>query len=273
MFYPYIGAALYRSFFHLGTAGHNAIPNVVSLVTEYATALLTGVDQLWFIVLLLELYLLYPLLVRFYNRFEQKSLYLSLLFIAQIIYVSLVTPLHAYLFQTVFLWGVFYFVFGFFVREHYETISQKIAQISLKSITLAVVLSTAYYAVVFYYFMASNIAGYWLYEITGPFFGLLLIVFYLKIGIIWRQPHNAFTRAMEKISEDSFGLYLTQGFFITAYTFTLPFVGLPYTNLLFYPTLFSLTLVSSYLTVEAIYRLPFSNILIGKPRKRQASTT
>ena len=81
VFYPYIGAALYRSLFHVGTVGHNAIPSVVSLVTEYATALLTGVDQLWFIVLLLELYLLYPLLVRFYNRFGHNSLYLSLLFI------------------------------------------------------------------------------------------------------------------------------------------------------------------------------------------------
>lgn len=269
--FPYIGASLYRSFSHRSTAGYYAIPVISQLVTEYVTNLVTG-QALWFIGLLIQLYLLYPLLVRVYSRLERKNLFVLLLLFAQIIYVSLVTPMHAYVFQMVFLWGVFYFVLGFFVRERYETISQKITEISLKDITFVVVLSTVYYAVVFYYYSSSNIAGYWLYQITGPFYCLLLIVFYLKLGTIWRAPH-AFTQAMEKISEDSFGIYLTQGFFVFSFAFMLPLVGLAYTNLLFYPILASLTLISSYLAVEAIYRLPFGKIIIGKPRKSQASVT
>ena len=267
--YFYVGAALYRSVFHLTTAGHNVSPSVIQLINEYGTALIIGVGQLWFIVLLMQLYLLYPLLIRLYNRFgmQKNPMYLLLvLLLAQIVYVSLATPLQEQLpVKDMFLWSIFYFVFGFFACEHYSAIREKLVQIDLKSITLGVVLATAYYAIVF---NSSDTGGYLLWQITTPFYCLLLIAFYLRIGILWKSPHNTLTRAMEKISEDSFGIFLTHGFFVTAYTFTLPIVGLTYTNPFFYLTLAPLVLGSSYLSVEAIYRLPFGYAIIGKRRKK-----
>jgi hypothetical protein len=50
-------------------------------------------------------------------------------------------------------------------------------------------------------------------------------------------------------------------------------LGLSAHNLILYPVLFVLTLISSYLTVQALYRLPISNIIIGKPRKRAENPT
>jgi peptidoglycan/LPS O-acetylase OafA/YrhL len=134
---------------------------------------------------------------------------------------------------------IFYFVLGFFISEHYGTIRQKISGISIKSLSLAVVLSTIYYAVVFYQtILLSNTPPmyFWLYQLTGPFYCLVLVVFYLRIAMWWGEPNGFFTTCMEKIGENSFGIYLTQGIFMTAFTFVLPAVGLTWNNLLFYPT-------------------------------------
>jgi peptidoglycan/LPS O-acetylase OafA/YrhL len=87
------------------------------------------------------------------------------------------------------------------------------------------------------------------------------------------EPHGFLTRSLEKIGEDSFGIYLTHLFFALTFAFALTRVGVSYDNLLFYPTLVFLTLASSYLAVEVIYRLPFSYVIIGKPRKKQMSIT
>jgi hypothetical protein len=74
--------------------------------------------------------------------------------------------------------------------------------------------------------------------------------------------------ALEKIGEDWFGIYLTYLFFISAFAFFLTRVGLDPDSLLFYLTLVFLTLISSYWSVQVLYRLPFSKI-VGTPRKEE----
>jgi surface polysaccharide O-acyltransferase-like enzyme len=274
--YPYLGAALYTAVFHLPTARFGSIPDTSQLLSGYLTALFTGVKQLWFVVLILQLYLLYPLLVRFYNRFarQKNPIYvLSVLLFAQIAYTSyfyVITGVQSY-YNNLFLSVIFYFIFGFFVSEHYETIKQKIRRFSIKSISLAVVLSTVFYSIVFYHVaLISDPApsDFWLYQIAGPFYCLLLIAFYLRFSMKWETAPGFFTDYIEKIGEDSFGIYLTHLFFETAFTFVLPELGLSWYNLLFYPVLFLLTLISSYLSVQVLYRLPFSAIVTGKPRNK-----
>jgi probable poly-beta-1,6-N-acetyl-D-glucosamine export protein len=274
-FYPYVGAVLLFSVFHYPTVAYSSISNLALVLRGYLVGLAIGVSHLWFLVLLMQLYLLYPLLVKFYNRSarQKNPIYaLSFLLFLQIVFTSLFCTRHATLFSTLFLSGIFYFVFGFVVAEHYGAIKQKLTRVSLRSISFAVLLSTLYYAVVYYHvvLLSGPVPLYyvWLYQITGPFYCLLLISFYLRIGMGWGGPHGFFTGYMEKIGEDSFGIYLTHMFFIILFLFALPMVGLSIYNLLFYPTLVFLTLMSSYLTVEAIYRLPFSAVIIGKRRKK-----
>ena len=271
-FYPYVIAILLFSVFHHPTATYSSIPNVTWL-TEYLKGLVVGISELWFIVLLMQLYLLYPLLVKFYNRFtsQRNPIYvLSFLLLVQTIWSGLFLTTGPTPFRALFLTGIFYFVFGFFISEHYEAVKQKVAQFSLKSISLAVLLATLYYAVVCYHtiFLLSPAAYYvWLYQITGPFYCLLLISFYLKISMGWGDPRGFVTGYMEKIGEDSFGMYLTHIFFITLFALALPQVGLNIDDLPFYPILFFLTLIASYLSVQVLYHAPLSNLIIGTPRK------
>jgi surface polysaccharide O-acyltransferase-like enzyme len=124
--------------------------NIAQLLSEYLTELAVGIEHLWFVVLIIQLYLLYPLLVKFYNRFtrENSAVYiLSFLLLAQIGYGLLIlnggipaapapytalAGLRTLLVQLVttysrFLSYTFYFVLGFFIAEHYGAIKQRIA--------------------------------------------------------------------------------------------------------------------------------------------------
>lgn len=276
---------------------HGSTQTIASLIDTYLQELALGIQHLWFVVVIIQLYLLYPLLVKIYNRRVRKNspIYvLSLLLLVQIGYGLLLMngnlnpfsaasagnlssaafPIQLILTYSSFLFYAFYFVFGFFIAEHYGAIKQRIVKISLKSISLAVLISTIYYSVVYYHIsVLSGPAPWyyiWLYLLTGPFYCLLLILFYLKLSTGWAEPRGFFfLRYLEKIGEDSFGIYLVHFFFLVGFSTALFKLGLSANNLLLYPVLFSLILVSSYLSVEAIYRLPLSNIIIGKPRKKE----
>ncbi len=260
---------LYSALFQQATAYSLTIS-----LRGFVDALALGRWQMWFILLIMELYLLFPFLVKLYSRFSrQKNAIYLLLFI---LLVPVVLNINGVPYVSNLLLYTFYFVFGFFVAEHYVAIMQKVRSVRLSRISIVVVLSTVCYAVLFYNaFWVPNTSPVppqhiWLYNIAGPFYCLLLIGFYLRLGAEWREPHGFFTRYLEKIGEDSFGIYLTHTLFITVFAFFLIWVGLGPNNLLFYPTLVFLTLISSYWSVRGLYRLPFSRIVIGKPRKKES---
>jgi peptidoglycan/LPS O-acetylase OafA/YrhL len=279
-FYPLVILTLYSALLPNRWFGPTSYGSGLNL-SGYVAGLAVGVGHLWFILLIMQFYLLYPLLARMYNRFCKKPIYvLSLLLLVQVAFSSLLLTTAPNAFQVVFLSGIFYFVFGFFIAEHYETLKQKVTRVSLKSISLVVVLATICYAVIFYHIpWVSNAASAvispwtWLYQILGPFYCLLLIIFYLRISLGLGEPNRLFARYLEKIGEDSFGIYLTLFVFLTAFTFVLIRVGVNYDNLLFYPTLALLVLISSYWSVQVLYHLPFSAIVVGKPRKKQRRST
>lgn len=253
----------------------------MTLAITYGQQLVLGYQFLWFIPILIQLYLLYPLLKNTYNYSStQKSLIyiLSFFLVVQVGYVALRTAFPSqsvdlYL-GVLFLSYVFYFVFGFFIAQHYEVMKQRLAKISLKIISLVVLASTLCYAFIFYHAVLVSPALHdyvWLEVVTAPFYCLLLIIFYLKISTFLGEPHGRFLQYLEKIGEDSFGIYLVHWFFVGTYATLLLLLGLNPHNLILYPILFFLTLISSYLVVEAIYRLPFSNIIIGSRRKKATS--
>jgi len=273
-FYGYV-AALVFSVFHFQRvfSAYDSIPNVTQLFGQYVQALATGVEHLWFVVLILQLYLLYPLLVKLYNRLGKQTnpvYVLSLLALVQVVFTSFFAngsrqnnPL-----SELFLTVIFYFVFGFYVAAYYTVIKQKLAKVSLMGLSVVVLLSTIGFTFYFYY-VPSYPA--WLHLTADLLYCLLLIFFYLRICTALGEPHGFFTGYLEKIGEDSFGIYLIHYVFFLAFAGALPKLGLTPYNLLFYPILAFLTLLFSYVSVQLLYRLPFATIVIGKRRKRQTS--
>ncbi len=278
-FYPIVGVllvpAVYKNFSGLALLSLSG----VQLFGAYLISLATGgTSQMWFILLILQLYLLYPLIVIVYNRTAKHPnvviFALAMLFVVQILFIGFVSNIVGpFAARNLFVSWIFYFVLGIFVCDHYDSIKNRIARIRLLPLTTLVALTAVSYGATNYHTIlmpSSPVVYMWLLGIAQPLYGVLLIVFFLKICIQWREPHSILTRSMERIGEDSFGIFLTHTFYLEVFSGVLIRLGLGYTDLLYYPVVVILTLVASYVTVHLIYRLPFSSIIIGRPRKSTA---
>ncbi|MGZ4864704.1 MAG: acyltransferase family protein [Halobacteriota archaeon] len=275
-FYPIIGVllvpAVYKNFSGLALVGLSEVQVFGAYLISLATG---GTSQMWFILLILQLYLLYPLIVIVYNRTAKHPnvvIYaLAMLFVVQILFIgfasNIVGPLAA---RNLFVSCIFYFVLGVFVCDHYDSTKNRITRIRLLPLTTLVALTAMSYGATNYHAIlmpSSPIAYMWLLGVAQPLYGVLLIVFFLKICIQWREPHSILTRSMQRIGEDSFGIFLTHIFYLEVFSGVLIRLGLGYTDRLYYPVVVVLTLVACYVTVHLIYRLPLSSIIIGRPRK------
>jgi peptidoglycan/LPS O-acetylase OafA/YrhL len=276
--FPYMPAGLGDSF--------------ATIASAYVVQLAIGLLHLWFVRIIILFYLLYPILEKMYNRTTRHNspIYiLAVLMLVQIAYSSLaivtqwfvVFGVFGYVLFYVFfvLAYVFFFVFGFYIAQHYEAMKRSIAKLSLKTVSLAALAATIYYVPVFYYGAFYYGVGYlynppiplcvWLNVFTAPFYCLLLILFYLRICTAWGEPRGLFLSYLEKIGEDSFGIYLTHFLFLGVAFVPLALVGLTVYNLILYPLWFLLAIVLTYAAVEAIYRLPFSYVIIGARRRKK----
>lgn len=163
---------------------------------------------------------------------------------------------------------------GFFITQHHKATKQSVAKISLKGISLVVLAVTIYYVPVYYFAVLSNPSippCAWLNVVTGPLYCLVLILFYLRISITWGEPRGFFLSYMERIGQNSFGIFRVHWFFYWAFSTMRTSLGIRLYNPLLYPVLFVLTFISSYVVVEIIYSLSLSNIIIGARRKKQPS--
>jgi peptidoglycan/LPS O-acetylase OafA/YrhL len=276
--WPYLIFSVFYFIFEGFFLYHYISIGVIPIVKSFAEGIVTGtIGALWFVALLLQFYLLYPLLARVYNRFARRwSVALGVLTVVlflQITYSSIFVfvpdingPTN---FRIFFLSNIFYFMLGIFACEHYTTIKQKLEQLSLPLFIVVVGLAAVSYTIIFNSFYFEKAPAYfaWLFSLVELVYCVLLIVFWLKVSIIWTEQRSLFTRFMDKIGEDSFGLYLTHLFFIEIFGLALILIGLSLTSLLYYVVLFVLVLAASYTAVHLIYRLPFSQIIIGKPRR------
>ena len=242
----------------------------------YLLGLATGTTalHLWFVLLILQLYALYPLIIWAYHRIaRRRNVTVAVLLILlgiQTAYSILFPHVHA-----LFVSGIFYFVLGIVVCDHYAAIKNKITKAPLVPILTIIVLCSVGYADIIYqvYWMPGASSVYvWLDYLKEPLYAMLLIAFYLKISLILAEPRGAVTRSIAKVGEDSFGIYLVHFFFVTTLSALFIHFGVGYTSVIYYPSLIIATLLTSYAAAHVLYRLPFSNVIIGRPRKQVLTT-
>jgi len=120
-----------------------------------------------FVVLIMQLYLLYPAIVKLYNSFASKKngpLYVLLFLLAAQLGLTPSSTLRVDAISLAFLVGLFYFVLGFFVVEHYSTLRQQIENLSLTLTSLLVLFSTLCFADLSYHvLLLPDPAAYYLW--------------------------------------------------------------------------------------------------------------
>jgi probable poly-beta-1,6-N-acetyl-D-glucosamine export protein len=237
--------------------------------------------HLWFFVLIFQLYILYPVIFKIYNNLEAKnkvSLFLLATFVLGIIYLNL-SDYNIFLFRKalLFVGYLFYFVLGIFTRSNYEFIRLKSFSRNYTfciSACISVILCIGTLLRIFTYtntYFSYNLFIFdpifeqgWkiLLNTISILYNTTIFILMLHISIYLSKSKKL--SFIDKIGSYSFAIYLLH--VIILYLLVLLFSGMNFNwnNLLFYPSVFILTLILSILTTKILKQIPHSEYIIGK---------
>jgi peptidoglycan/LPS O-acetylase OafA/YrhL len=281
------------SIFYLGVTyvgsrvlGHSFNLDIPHILYWFATG--GSYYHLWFFVLIIQFYLLYPVIVWIYDYCQSKDRTLALLaaaFLIGVIYHSyplpevhllgIATPILGIM--TKFVGYLFYFILGMVVLSRYDEVKHKfVSNRSCYWMTLPLIGGTILgifgYAQTFFAYDITLIhpfvGNYWnpIAAVITPFYYVLIFALCLSVSLHLITNRTRRVSFLEKIGHYSFGIYLVHAAFVSLFVVVLPCFGLDWYNWLFYPVTFFLTFVMSYLTVLILRKLPYSAYIIGTTR-------
>lgn len=236
--------------------------------------------HLWFFVLIIQLYLLYPAILLIYNHFNLKGRTLELLLAAFIIKVlyELYPIWDESLGRTiVFIQYLFYLLLGMIVRSRYDEFLLKVVlKNRLYYISVPLLCSTILGIFIFaqkYFNIEISIiqpvaAQYWylLATMISPFYFVVITVLCLNISINIVSHRSLPFKLMNKIGHYSFGIYLVHAFILYVIVLVFSKFDFDWNDWLFYPLTCLFTLVLSYLSVELVQKFPYSQYIIGSTK-------
>ena len=236
--------------------------------------------HLWFFLIIIELYLFYPIIVKIYHFFEDTNrewLFLLLALILQSgwqIFGSYFQPqVMGYeldITNMVFFCRLVYFALRIYVCNHFTEIKEKVEKKSIWMYVLPVIVFTC--------------LGSWLWirgiDIYGSFYAIRDGTYVLYESLL--QPLSyLFTFALlfviskkiisSKLSGKwllligsySFGIFLIHPFFLSCISYVLGFIGITSLNGIYYPILFVSVLMCSMIFVWIMQKIPFHKYIIG----------
>jgi surface polysaccharide O-acyltransferase-like enzyme len=241
------------------------------ITTAFIPDLLTGGanQHLWFIILIVEIYIAYPVIMHVYNFFKnhrKTNYFLAAVFFIDIIYN---TYMQSYWFLPKMLGWLFYFVLGMSIRDNYESIEMPTIKIKYCLLVITVIcigtalgimqLENTYFSKS----LLSNLLNIYIFTQlldTLHCTALTVIVFYLSM-ILYKAKKAKFVSVLGLYS---FGIYLIHAHIVLVVAGNLSKLGIPVNNILFYPCTFIITLIVSLTAVVIVKQLPYHEYIIGK---------
>jgi len=245
--------------------------------------------HLWFFAIIVELYLLYPLLIRVYRHFESRGRTATLLYYALMLQIawnvaySLLGTFAAdsstlnLLAERVFLSQIFFFFLGIHAARNFDRIKAYMRDVgpwytacgaalltAAISLTWLVDFSSAgAYDLFSYRTLALNIVP----RFIEPILYVTAFVLCFKATLFLMDNRSMLTAAMRSLGKYSFGIYLIHILFLTALIKALAMVNIGPADWTFYPLLFAGTLTLSYISIYLLSFLPASSLLVGSHNK------
>ena len=251
-------------------------------VSEIGYAFLTAGASyhLWFFLLIIEFYFLYPIIVKIYHYFEDTNREWLFLLLALVIQSGWLIFGSNYLFHIsgselnitniVFFSRLFYFALGIYVCNHYTQIKEQVLKKSIRTYVIPVILFTCIGSglwlrgiQVYGSFSAIQSGTYSLYEL------LLQPLFYLFIFALLFVISNRIVSSGKPgkwlllIGAYSFGIYLIHPFFLSCTSYGLNLMGITNLTWIYYVILFVSTLVCSMIFVWIMQKVPFHKYILG----------
>jgi surface polysaccharide O-acyltransferase-like enzyme len=283
---PYLFfTALYLLVTVEGTFGFAGVPAPGRVVE--ALLLGTAAYHLWFFVLIIQLYLLFPLIARGYDRFDRGGaaffLLLSLLFFqilwnvgAHLAGAYAGTEWYTVLIR-VFPSHLFYFVLGIYVARHTDRFRSQLRSLSPAGVLAAagagaLLLGGMWAAAVLRYgsLSGATLSVFCIYRILEPFYYVPVIA--VLVLAAWRLEGRGGrpAGASRSFGEHSYGIYLVHPLIIAAGAaawFSL--TGLSWADWETYPVIFLGAAAASYGAMRGASGVPYAGYLLGEPRVRR----
>ncbi|MBI5102219.1 MAG: acyltransferase [Nitrospirae bacterium] len=254
--------------------------------------------HLWFFVVLFQLYMIYPVVVRLYEKYNVRFVAACLL--VKLTMSSLVMALGVLMFNTfplsvdkiitnidliirnpvfgkdaVFVSLLFWFVLGIHVSRHYGKVRAMLTGTNLMLLGFGMLLSAAPDV---HHIFSGLKEGYNYSEIPKqfrvshlilePLSTLLALMFFLALSIRTIRSSRFFA-VMDSIGYYSLGIYLVHAMIIELIRKELLYRwGIDYNSLIFYPLTWVGSAAISYFAVYLISLAPFSGWIIGVRKKK-----
>lgn len=234
--------------------------------------------HLWFFSIIIQLYILYPLIIKIYTLFKQRDRAELLILFFLIIQTAFMVGIHtAYLsgIKLNFIGFLFYFGLGIYTQDHFPSLKRRLAPGKgvLFAICMGLTLGTSLFIIIGLTtgYRYNSIPAYYFIgpEVIYPIFRVItfLLLFNVSRSFLGGRK-NIFARVVNKIGEYSFGIYLIHIFFNQSAIKILKNYYIDFENWSFYPIVFTVTLILSYLSVRLISFIPYSYYIVGTQSKK-----
>lgn len=268
-----------------GTIGFAGVPTPGRVVE--ALLLGTAAYHLWFFVLIIQLYLLYPLIALGYDRFDRAGTGLCLLLLLLIVQplwnagAHLVGGLAGPEWYTVlirlFPSHLFYFVLGIHVARHTDNFRSQLRSLSAAWVIVsagagALFLGGMWAAAVFRYgsLSGATLAVFCVYRILEPLYYVPVIAALVLAAWRLEDGEGRPAGASRSFGEHSYGIYLVHPLVIAAgASLWFSLTGLSWADWPTYPAIFLAAAAASYGAVRGASGMPYAGYLLGEPRVRR----
>ena len=253
--------------------------NAMDIIYQYFTG--GALYHLWFFVLIIQLYMLYPLIEKIFTKSIEKATaphVLVFLFIVPLAYYRFF-PAGIFLPGTVLLFVPYvgYFVLGMYARTYYDQVKNGVTVVQkhpygvtifLLCATLAGIADT--YIRYFGHDLVPDVISLtsWIDAIITPCYYIVIFT----VGVCTALKISAMvpgttTKLFHTIGRYSMGIFLVHAFILYALESVLFIkLGCDVNNWLFFPVVFALVLGLSLAFVYLMNKVPYHKYIIGSSR-------
>jgi len=258
---------LFFSFVYLLYFNRGNLPPLSDVLDKVLTA--RAAYHMWFFVLIIQLYILYPVLAKLYFHFEKKNQTGMLLAASWLLQVgfNVLNMFSGTALTNFFITHVFYFTLGMYVCRNYKTIGRRVETIRLQILFPASLLLTAVETSAWLldasqhsrFVLSLLVAGG---LITETILFTLVFTMLYRISFHVSKWRNIFSLLLKEFGRYSYGIFLMHVLFLEETAGFLWKLNIYCDEWIFFPLLFCCTAIFSILSVTLLGRVPYIRYLI-----------